>query len=114
MVCMVAVTLLFGALASSAQIGDYLYSTTISLNPGFYDITAYGAQGGAGAGTHAGLGAEMEGQFDFTTPTTLTLLVGGVGAGGNAGGGGGGSFVVNGGTPLVVGGGGGGCGYLPW
>jgi hypothetical protein len=44
-----AVTLLSGVLAGSAQTGDYLYSgteQTITLGPGSYDITAYGAQGG--------------------------------------------------------------------
>ena len=97
----------------------YLFTgakTNITLNPGNYYITAYGAQGGGpGRGTSAGgLGAEMEGEFNFTTMTTLTLLVGGTGAtgGGNiSGGGGGGSFVVAGSKPLVVAGGGGGAGY---
>ena len=107
-VCMVGVTLLFGVLASSAQTGIYLFTgseTTITLNPGLYNITAYGAQGGGGGG----LGAEMCGEFFFSEPTTLTLLVGGGGRGSSYwGGGGGGSFVVNGATPLVVAGGGGG------
>jgi hypothetical protein len=113
-VCIVAVTLLFGVLASAAQTGIYLFTgseTTITLNPGLYNITAYGAQGGA-CGFNGGLGAEMEGEFNFTTATTLTLLVGGAGASGTyGGGGGGGSFVVNGTTTLVVAGGGGGAGY---
>lgn len=80
--------------------------TNITLSPGVYDITAYGAQGGPGGG----LGAEMEGQFNFTNSTTLTILVGGTGGGtgGGGGGGGGGSFVVNESTPLVIAGGGGG------
>ena len=52
--------------------------------------------------------AEMEGQFNFTNSTPLTLRVGGTG--GYAGGGGG-SFVVNGSTPLVIAGGGGGEGW---
>ena len=114
MVCAVAVVLQFGVLAGSAQPGIYLFSgseTTITLNPGTYDITAYGAQGGGGFNSSGGLGAEMEGQFSFATVTTLTLLVGGDGeAGGYVGGGGGGSFVVNGSRPLVVAGGGGGAG----
>jgi Regulator of chromosome condensation (RCC1) repeat/Immunoglobulin I-set domain/Immunoglobulin domain len=104
------VLLEFGVIASSAQTNIFLFTgseTTITLNPGAYEITAYGAQGG-GSG---GLGAEMEAEFNFTNPTTLTLLVGGAGAsGGYGGGGGGGSFVVNGTTPLVVAGGGAGRG----
>jgi hypothetical protein len=112
-VCMVAILLMFGALTGSAQTGDYLYSRseqTITLNPGTYDITAYGAQGGEGYAYVGGLGAEMEGEFSFSRLTTLTLLVGGIGGFGleAGGGGGGGSFVVNGSTPLVIAGGGGG------
>jgi hypothetical protein len=112
-VCTVAVILQFGVLAGSAQTGQYLFTgseTTITLNPGTYDITAYGAQGGYGENYSGGLGAEMEGIFDFTTATTLTLLVGGSGRVNYGGGGGGGSFVVSGRTPLVVAGGGGGAG----
>src|ERR1041385_276959 len=114
-ICIVAVVLVFGALAGSAQTGHYLYSGSnqiITLNPGTYNITAYGAQGGWNNYDHSpgGLGAEMGGQFYFSVPTTLTLLVGGVG-GGQGSGGGGGTFVVNGNTPLVVAGGGGGAGY---
>src|ERR1039457_3104880 len=111
----IAVVLQFGVLAGSAQ--SYLFTgseTTITLNPGTYDITAFGAAGGNGGGYSGGLGAEMEGQFNFTTATTLTILVGGSGADAGpfvaGGGGGGGSFVVNGGTPLVIAGGGGGAG----
>ena len=57
-VCMVAVTLLFGVLASSAQTGIYLFTgseTNITLDPGHYNITAYGAQGGS-RGFLGGLG----------------------------------------------------------
>jgi hypothetical protein len=92
--------------------------TTISLGPGTYNITAYGAAGGYSTiiGNSGGLGAEMGAQFNFTSPTILTLLVGGVGGDGpgsprGPGGGGGGTFVVNGSTPLIVAGGGGGGGY---
>jgi hypothetical protein len=118
--CAVALVLQFGVLAGSAQTGIYLFSgseMTITLNPGTYDITAYGAQGGSGSArvlgfNNGGLGAEMEGQFSFTAPTTLTLLVGGSGIslvnGYGGGGGGGGSFVVTGSNPLVIAGGGGG------
>jgi hypothetical protein len=85
-VCAAALILQFGVLASSAQTGIYLFTgseTTITLNPGTYDITAYGAQGGIGEfGSAGGLGAGMEGEFSFSVSTTLTLLVGGVG--GNA------------------------------
>jgi len=113
------ILLLIGVLASFAQSSIYTYTgseTNISLNPGTYYITVYGAQGGTSTvgGYVAGLGAEMEAQFTFTTNVNLTILVGGVGAnssdtGGGGGGGGGGSFVVNGGTPLIVAGGGGGA-----
>jgi Glycine rich protein len=112
----VVVILLSGTLVCSAQTGDYLYSDseqTITLNPGYYNITAYGAQGGSSSyfGSVGGLGAEMSGEFNFSASTTLTLLVGGAGAGGYIGcGGGGGSFVVEGSTPLVIAGGGGGSG----
>jgi Immunoglobulin domain len=111
-----AVTLLFGVLACSAQTGAYLFTgseTNITLEPGSYNIIAYGAQGGGSGYNSGGLGAEMESQFIFTNSTTLTLLVGGAGGSsdaGGGGGGGGGSLVVNGTTPLVVAGGGAGCG----
>jgi len=115
-VCAVAVVLQLGVLTGSAQTGEYLYTgsiTTITLAPGTYDITAYGAQGGNGSFASGGLGAEMEGEFNFTAAVTLTILVGGGGHGPGyySGGGGGGSFVVNGATALVVAGGGGGGGY---
>jgi hypothetical protein len=104
----------FGVLTAAAQ-GQYFFTgslTNITLIPGTYHITAYGAQGGWNNYDYSpgGLGAEMEGDFNFTTPTTLTLLVGGVG-GGQGSGGGGGTFIVNGSTPLVIAGGGGGAGY---
>jgi len=77
----IAAVLQFGVLASFAQ--SYLFTgseTTITLNPGIYDITAYGAQGGSGYDSAGGaLGAEMEGEFSFSTSATLTLLVGGGG-----------------------------------
>ena len=104
-----------GMLVCSAQTDLYLYTgseATITLNPGIYDITAYGAQGGGGV-YGGGQGGEMDGEFSFSGLTTLTLLVGGGGGEGpDAGGGGGGSFVVDGNTPLVVAGGGSGGGYF--
>src|ERR1017187_5368374 len=118
----ITVVLQFGVLAGSAQ--SYLFigaETTITLNPGIYDITAYGAQGGHayGNGNAGGLGAEMAAQFYFPQVETLTILVGGGGGSGasgsfeyGGGGGGGGSFVVNGSTPLVIAGGGGGSCYF--
>jgi hypothetical protein len=96
---------------ASAQTFTYSGSeTSITLNPGTYDIAAYGAQGGGFGGNQ---GAEVAAQFSFQSPLTLTILVGGAGGaaqqgGEDAGGGGGGSFVVNAGTPLLVAGGGGG------
>jgi hypothetical protein len=107
-----AVVLQLGVLAVSAQTNIYLFSgseTNITLNPGTYIITAYGAPGAG-----HGLGAEMSGEFNFATATTLTLLVGGGGGYGygdvGGGGGGGGSFVVESNAPLVIAGGGGGGG----
>jgi hypothetical protein len=116
-VCAVAIVLQLGVLAGYAQTGTYLFTgseTTITLNPGTYTITAYGAQGGSSYIGPGGLGAQMSAEFSFSALTTLTLLVGGGGEGfyGGAGGGAGGSFVVNGSTPLVIAGGGGGRGYI--
>ena len=116
-VCVIAVILQFGMLAGYAQTGTYLFTgseTTLTLNPGTYDITTYGAQGAAASQVGwgiGGLGAEMSARFSFSGLTTLTLLVGGTGSGYSqqpyAGGGGGGGFVVKGSTPLVIAGGGG-------
>lgn len=111
----IALFLGFLAVHASAQTTVYLDSgaeTTVTLNPGLCIITAYGAQGGSSTyNSMGGVGAEMKAEFNFTSMTTLTLLVGGVGPGEYyAGGGGGGSFVVNGTTPLVIAGGGGGSG----
>jgi len=50
--------------------------TNITLKPGIYKITAYGAHGGGSSGGQA---AEMEAEFSFSGLTTLTLLVGGSG-----------------------------------
>src|SRR6516164_8663149 len=84
LVCSVAALLHFGRPAGYAQ--TYLYSgarTTITLNPGTYIITAYGAQGGQGYyGGAGGLGAEMSAEFSFSGTRTLTLLVGGGGVAG--------------------------------
>jgi hypothetical protein len=112
----IAVVLQFGVLAVSAQT-----ETNITLNPGTYIITAYGSAGGwayIGPGLEGfvpgGSGAEMSAEFNFSTSTNLTLLVGLQGFSdtdspdASDGGGGGGSFVVEGSTPLVVAGGGGG------
>jgi hypothetical protein len=102
--------------------GKYQFVVT---QTGTYKITAFGAQGGAGAttggvaGGAGGLGTEAGGTFFLTQGETITVVVGGQGltptgsVGG--GGGGGGSFVIetNSGsgavhTPLVIAGGGGG------
>jgi hypothetical protein len=106
---------ILGVLFPTGQNKIYLFTgskTNIILSAGTYNITAYGAQGGWSiyGNNQGGLGAEMGGQFHFSVPTTLKILVGGAG-GGQGGGGGGGTFVVNGNTPLVVAGGGGGAGY---
>ena len=109
----IAVVLQLGMLAGSAQTSIYLFSgseTNITLPPGTYIITAYGAPGGASAhGAGGGLGAEISAEFNFSTSTTLTLLVGGggslplnygVGSPGenqSGAGGGGNGFFINGG-----------------
>jgi len=69
--------------------------TNITLPPGTYKITAYGAQGGGcSIGGSGGLGAEMEAQFSFSASTTLILLVGDAGGGSGWSGGGGGGSVA--------------------
>jgi hypothetical protein len=114
---------MLGLLSISAAHAQIFYDTgseqTVVLAPGTYDITTYGAQGGAlpSQPSPGGLGAEMSGEFTFATSTTLTILVGGTGsASAGGGGGGGGSFVVlTAGmdyTPLVIAGGGGGGGQF--
>jgi hypothetical protein len=124
----IAVALHFGVLAGSAQTNIYLFSgskTNITLKPGTYIITTYGAAGGWAINFYnypnqsaaGGFGAQMSAEFNFSSSTTLTLLVGGIGGsvigydGMNyyGGGGGGGSFVVEGITPLIIAGGGGGA-----
>ena len=92
---------------------------------GSYEITAYGAQGGAYFGAEkltisyypGGLGAIMSGTFQLNQGDVLNILVGQEGLNGSytnclcGGGGGGGSFVVgpnNNIEPLIVAGGGGG------
>jgi hypothetical protein len=97
-----AVVLQLGVLAGSAQTNLYLFAgskTNITLPPGTYIITAYGAAGGRGdayTSSVGGGGASMSAEFNFSTSKNLTLLVGGVGgsgavvSGGSGGGGGGG------------------------
>lgn len=125
----IAVFILSGASgARAAQIFDFAFvgiSSFAAPLTGVYDITAYGAQGGAfnfysaqgfvqsGAG---GLGAEIEGAVYLTAGQQLTILVGSAGLAGQninptGGGGGGGAFVALGGAPLVVAGGGGGASF---
>jgi hypothetical protein len=110
-------------------VGTYSYSGKIVdvtvQKTGNYDITAYGAQGGAeifyGGGYAGGYGAKISGEFHLTVGEKLEILVGGEGSGAahyGGGGGGGGSFVVETNTrsasveiPLVIAGGGGGNGF---
>ena len=102
-----AVVLRLGVLAGSAQTNIFFYSgseTNITLQPGTYIITAYGAPGGYPA-YYGGGGAEMSAEFNFTTSTPLTLLVGG-GGGTNGGGGAGGISDYEGSYPGPGGGGG--------
>ena len=103
--CAAVVTLLFSVLAVSAQTGDYLYSgseQTITLGPGLYDITTYGAQGGGGFGSTSADGASGSGTGGGGSNGS------GGGTGGSYGGGGGGGYNGNGGSFSNGGGGGGG------
>ena len=95
--------------AQTTNIWDFYYTGTITYwtvpSTAYYDISAYGAQGG-GSG---GLGAVMGGVILLTQGDVLNILVGGSGSSSYAGGGGG-SFVIGAdNTPLVVAGGGGGA-----
>ena len=104
--------------AQTNNIWNFSYTGSIVQwtvpSTGYYNITAYGAQGGgfgqAGSVDSAGgFGAQMTGTFQLTQGEVLNILVGGS----SGGGGGGGSFVVDSSTnPLVVAGGGGGGGSL--
>jgi hypothetical protein len=114
--------------------------TFTAQSTGYYDITAYGAQGGSGqfvvnSGTHGygsvgGLGAMASGDVYLQAGATLEIVAGGAGGNyttqpngvdtGGGGGGGGGSFVIetNAGAGLlakpideVIAGGGGGGSY---
>ena len=130
------VMLLSVSAEAQATVMDFQYTGSIVTydvtTTGIYDITAYGAQGGASGGTFpggGGDGAEINGDVYLTSGTVLQILTGGGGAagggeggyggnfgnGGSGGGGGGGSFVGLGttyktATPLMVAGGGGGGG----
>jgi hypothetical protein len=98
--------------------GDNVTTVTVGT-AGYYDITAYGAQGGNGAAA-GGLGAMASGEIYLAAGVKLDIVVGL--AGQNAGldggaGGGGGSYVftlypnghADGNAPEVVAGGGGGA-----
>jgi hypothetical protein len=84
---------------------------------GFYLISARGAQGGpSNSGQGGGKGAFIQGVFNLTRNSVLSILVGERPAGGccGGGGGGGGTFVALGSqyqsaAPLLVAGGGGGA-----
>jgi hypothetical protein len=103
------------SMAGHAQTGDYLYfvglETTITLNPGIYNITAYGAQGGGGGGGGGYDGAGGNGLTggrggDGSAPfNSVDGDSGGSGGGGGYGGGAG--FVSYGGGGGYSGGGGG-------
>ncbi|SVA23674.1 uncharacterized protein METZ01_LOCUS76528, partial [marine metagenome] len=83
---------------------------------GTYTIEAWGAMGGVGNGSAAGLGARMRSDFTLTQGTVLKILVGqqpaATGSKGYGSGGGGGTFVVTGtSTAKIIAGGGGGGSY---
>ena len=80
---------------------------------GVYTIEAWGAMGGVGLNSAAGLGARMRSDFTLTQGTVLKILVGqqpaATGSRGYGAGGGGGTFVVTGtSTAKIIAGGGGG------
>src|SRR5690554_96535 len=137
---------LFSVFQGQAQIYTYTGSAqTVSLPAGSYEIEAWGADGGNTTGTNSnagvaklgGKGGYARGILTLTTPTTLSIYVGGKGnteglnvpggfnGGGNSGdgtstsgvcgSGGGASDVRVGGNALtdrvIVAGGGGGAGY---
>ena len=105
--------------AQTTNIWNFNYSGSIVQwtvpSTGYYDVTAYGAQGGGytvqypGKPTLSvpgGRAAVIGGLFLFEQGEVLNILAGGAGSHSS---GGGGSFVVNSSTnPLVVAGGGGG------
>ena len=75
---------------------------------GTYRIEAWGAKG---AGTNAGKGIKIKGDFNLSQDAKIKILVGQQGLEiSSRHGGGGGSFVILGSTPLIVAGGGGGGG----
>ncbi|MEO0474872.1 MAG: hypothetical protein AAF085_02720 [Planctomycetota bacterium] len=107
--------------AGKAEAVDFSYidnglpQTYIIPTTGLYEITAVGADCGAGnlGAIAGGTGATTVGTFQLNAGTQLDIVVAGVGLDGwsdRAGGGGGGSYVVLniGDVPLVVAGGGGG------
>jgi hypothetical protein len=110
-------------LPTYSYIAGTIQKVTVATG-GTYDITAYGAQGGASAGVSGGAGAEVGGDFTLTAGERLEIVVGGAGGygqtspgDGSAGGGGGGSFVLastNGGASyqLLLAAGGGGGAYI--
>ena len=100
---------------------DTIETVTIGVS-GYYDITAWGAQGGNGrSGGRGGLGAMASGDIYLQAGARLEIVVGARGSNGGqaGGGGGGGSFVIetNDGShavninEVIAGGGGGGAGF---
>ncbi len=107
-----------------AYSGTTIETVTIGAS-GYYDITAYGAQGGTAGGPSVhgkgGLGAMASGEIYLVAGAQLEIVVGGTGGSTNNNadaGGGGGSFVIesNNGSgavdvnEVIAGGGGGGAG----
>jgi T5SS/PEP-CTERM-associated repeat protein/autotransporter-associated beta strand protein len=105
--------------AQTTNIWNFNFSSSIVQwtvpSTGYYDVTAYGAQGGGftayedtqrPVSVPGGRGAVIGGLFLFEQGEVLSILAGGAG---DFASGGGGSFVVNSSTnPLLVAGGGGG------
>lgn len=74
---------LLAGLAGTARAGTYNYTGSLQTDTitqsGLYQITGYGAAGGASAGAGGGLGAGAGGEIMLTAGTTLDIVVGGAG-----------------------------------
>ena len=109
-------TTLSGTQTNTFNYTDLIETVTVGTS-GYYDITAYGAQGGGdGEGQGGGFGAMASGDIYLQAGAQLEIVVGGAGGSSTNGpaGGGGGSFVIETHSPapidLVIAGGGGGEG----
>ena len=97
-------------LAGSVTVNAGIQSWTVPAT-GTYRIVAMGAEGASGGnGPHAGLGAQIQGEFQFAAGLAVGVVVGHFGLGAS---GGGGSFAITAPSTVLVAAGGGGGG-APW